>query len=286
VIGGHGKKAIDKVMGLYKDIEKHRGSIASRAGISGPEDHEGHYIVTNRNSAELIKVTANAFLALKISFANSIAKLADHTGADVVEVMDAVGADHRIGRAFLNAGRGYGGGCFPKDVSGLISSGTEHGVDLAVMTAAAELNETMPGYIANKAKEFLGDLKGKRAAVLGLAFKAGTSDSRRSPGVKLANILGHDGAHVSAYDPEANGEAREDLRKSVKICDSIKQAVSGADAIFITTEWPQFLEMDLSKLAKSMRGKLFVDGMNIFDPLEVSQSGLQYVGVGRNGGQS
>src|SRR5690606_30976186 len=119
---------------------------------------------------ELIKVTANAFLALKISFANTIAKLADSTNADVNEVMDAVGADRRIGRAFLNAGRGYGGGCFPKDVSGLIDSATKHGIDMQILRAATEVNETMSGYIVNKAKDVLGDLKDKKCAVLGLAF--------------------------------------------------------------------------------------------------------------------
>src|SRR5690606_35944429 len=128
---------------------------------------EGQYIKTNLESAELIKVTANAFLALKISFANSIAKLANEANADVVDVMDAVGADKRIGRAFLNAGRGFGGGCFPKDVSGLIASAAEHGVDMPIMSAVVDVNDSMPGYIANKAQSELGSLEGMKAAVLG-----------------------------------------------------------------------------------------------------------------------
>jgi UDPglucose 6-dehydrogenase len=281
VAGGADKEAVESVLDLYQSVEKCRDKIAAVAGVSTQSAPNGSFITTNRNSAELIKVTANAFLALKISFSNSIAKLADQTGADINEVMDAVGADRRIGRAFLNAGRGYGGGCFPKDVTGLISSATEHGVELPIMIAAADVNETMPGYIANKAKDALGELKGKKIAVLGLAFKAGTSDSRRSPGVKLANILSHDGAEVSVYDPEASDEAKEDLRKAVKLCTSAEEAVRSTDAVFIATDWPELLNLDLPKLKRSMRGALFVDCMNVFDTSAIQQVGLQYIGVGR-----
>ena len=281
VAGGTDAMAVDRVLNLYKTLEANRDKIAKRAGITFTA-HQGDYIQTNRNSAELIKVTANAFLALKISFANSIAKLADHTGADITEVMDAVGADRRIGRAFLNAGRGYGGGCFPKDVSGLISSATDHGVDLPIMTAASEVNESMPGYIANKAQEKLETLKGKKIAVLGLAFKAGTSDARRSPGVNLANILSHDGAEVFVYDPEANEEAREDLRKSVNICDSLATAVKDMDAVAVTTNWPELKQIDLKNLKKQMNGNLFIDAMNCYSPEAIKKHGFTYVGVGKN----
>ncbi len=281
VAGGNDKKAVDQVLNLYREVEKCREAVAKVAGVSPLAAIDGSYITTNRNSAELIKVTANAFLALKISFANSIAKLADQTSADINEVMDAVGADRRIGRAFLNAGRGYGGGCFPKDVTGLISSATEHGVDLPIMIAAAEVNETMPGYIANKAQNTLKELKGKKIAVLGLAFKAGTSDSRRSPGVKLANILNHDGAQVNVYDPEAIGESKEDLRKAIKICTSIEEATKNTDAVFIATDWPELKNINIPKLAKDMTGKVFVDCMNVFDISKIEQAGLHYVGVGR-----
>ena len=179
VVGGRHKEAVERTLNIYRNIETYKHEIAGLANITLKEV-EGKYIAANLNSAELIKVTSNAFLALKISFANSIAKLADQVDADVVEVMDAVGADARIGRAFLNAGRGYGGGCFPKDVSGLIMSGLEHGVDLEIMTAAQEVNTSMAGYIVEKLRDALdGDLAGKKVAVLGLAFKAGTSDVRR-----------------------------------------------------------------------------------------------------------
>lgn len=281
VAGGHDTKSVEKVIDIYKTIEEHRDAIAKRAGIESVAD-EGQYISTNLESAELIKVTANAFLALKISFANSIAKLADESGADVVDVMDAVGADKRIGRAFLNAGRGYGGGCFPKDVSGLISSASEHGVDMPIMTAATDVNESMPGYIANKAQEALGgSLQGKKLAVLGLSFKAGTSDARRSPGVKLANILDRSGALVTAYDPHANGEAKEELKSSVRICPSLEKAVKGVDAVFFATEWQEFKDINIESVKSLMTGKLLVDGVNLFSPDVIKKASLQYIGVGR-----
>ena len=283
VAGGRRKEAVEQVLDLYRSVEKRSKNIANLANSPCSIDYPGNYIVTNLNSAELIKVTANAFLALKISFANSIAKLADHTDADVNEVMDAVGADRRIGRAFLNAGRGYGGGCFPKDVSGLISTAGEYGVDLQIMTEAAELNASMPGYIANKVKTILGNLEHKRLAVLGLSYKVGTSDTRLSPGVRMANILARDGASVCAFDPHANGEAKESLRRGIKVCPSMEAAVENVDGVLVSTDWPEFIKMDLAHLAKLMTGKLFVDCMNAFTISSVEAAGLLYTGVGRSG---
>jgi len=222
-------------------LERFRDHIAHIARV--PTGARGDkYIATGLNSAELIKVSSNAFLALKISFANSIAILADKAGADVVEVMDAVGADNRIGRAFLNAGRGYGGGCFPKDVSGLISSGLEYGVDLEIMQAAQAQNQLMPGYVVDKLQDAVGQLTGKRIAVLGLAFKAGTSDVRKSPGVAIANKLKEAGADVISYDPQANEEAASDLHDDVKQVETIDEAIKGADAAVIATEWSEILK--------------------------------------------
>lgn len=280
VVGGNDKLAVQKISDVYRQVEDRRDEIARLAKLDD-NAKPGRYIETSLNSAELIKVTSNAFLALKISFANSIAKLADEADADITEVMDGVGADPRIGRAFLNAGRGYGGGCFPKDVSGLISSANDYGVDLAIMTAASDVNESMPGYIANKVQESLGSLQDKNVAVLGLAFKSGTSDARKSPGVKLANILTENGATVTAYDPEANDEAKDDLAESVKLCSTLEDAVKTTDAVLIATDWPQFLSYDLHKLAKLMKGKLLVDCMNMYDISNVEAADLQYLGVGR-----
>jgi len=281
VVGGKDATAVEAVMQLYKTIEKNRASIAQKAGLNTPEK-AGEYIATNLESAELIKVTSNAFLALKISFANSIAKLADESGADVVDVMNAVGADKRIGSAFFNAGRGYGGGCFPKDVSGLIASASDHGVDMPIMVAATDVNDSMPGYIANKAQKYLGGiLHDKKVCVLGLAFKAGTSDARRSPGVNLANILDKAGANVQAYDPHANKEAKEELRASIVLHETAEEACQECEAVFIATEWPEFKDINFKALKQNMQGDLLFDGINLLAPSDIKHVGLHYMAVGR-----
>jgi UDPglucose 6-dehydrogenase len=282
VVGGDDPEALEKVIAVYRQVEQERNAIAALAGIAPQQASDGRYMTVSLESAELIKVVSNAFLALKISFANSVAMLADKVQADVVEVMDAVGADTRIGRAFLNAGRGYGGGCFPKDVSGLIAAGLEQGVDLEIMRAAQTVNDAMPGYIIEKLQDaFGGSVQGKIIAVLGLAFKSGTSDARRSPGVAFVNRLEDRGAHVRAFDPQANEEASGMLNEPVKLCSSIGKALTGADAVIIATDWPEFLSYGLNDYAAKMSGKIFVDAMNRFDIPAVKQAGLHYIGVGR-----
>ncbi|HYG84392.1 MAG TPA: UDP-glucose/GDP-mannose dehydrogenase family protein [Verrucomicrobiae bacterium] len=284
VLGGSDAEALEKVMAIYRTIAQHRDSIAELAGISGPKDSpEGQYITTTRNSAELVKVSANAFLALKISFANSIAKLADAAGADITEVMNAVGADPRIGRAFLNAGRGYGGGCFPKDVSGLINSAREFGVDMEIMQAASHLNDSMPGYIAEKLKQQLGNnLAGKKIAVLGLSFKAGTSDTRRSSAIALANILAKEKAAVHAYDPEANKEAKPELDSSITLHNSTVTTAEKADAILVATDWKHFTQLSAVDYSQFAPGAVFVDCMNRFVSEDFKAAGMAYIGVGRS----
>lgn len=280
VAGGDDQKAVDEVLDVYRQLEEHRDAIAKVGGIkTGPR--KGLYISTKLNSAELIKVTANAFLALKISFANSIAMLADRVDADVVEVMDAVGADERIGRAFLNAGRGYGGGCFPKDVSGLISSGLSYGVDLEIMQAAQTLNASMPGYVIEKLKNELGDLADKKVAVLGLAFKTGTSDVRKSPGVAIANRLSEQDVNVSVYDPYAIQEAAEDLRRDIAEFDTIEQAIADTDAVIIATEWPEIMALPPERYQQEMNGSVIVDGVNQLNAERFRTLGFTYIGVGR-----
>lgn len=280
VVGCSDQKALDKVIALYKDVEAKRQESADIAGIKY-KHIQGEYIKTNLDSAELIKVTANAFLALKISFANSIAQLADQTEADVVEVMDAVGADPRIGRAFLNAGRGYGGGCFPKDVAGLISSAENYGVDLQIMKSASQLNAQMPEYIVKKVSSEVGGYQGKKVTVLGLAFKSGTSDARKSPGIKIANLLSSFGAKVQVYDPQANGEAKQDMPDTITVKESLSEATKDAEIVFIATDWPEFKNMNLTKLAKNMNVKILVDCMNCIDHINIQTSELKYIGVGR-----
>lgn len=282
VVGGDSRRAIDTITNIYRGIEQSRDHIAHIAHV--PIDPRGNqYIATTLNSAELIKVTSNAFLALKISFANSIALLADQANADILEVMDAVGADTRIGRSFLQAGRGYGGGCFPKDVSGLISSGLEHGIDLEILHAAQAVNNAMPGYIVDKLQDTLdGSLENKKVAVLGLAFKANTSDVRRSPGIAIANTLRGSGAHVTAYDPEAKYEATNDLYNGIVIVDSIDTAIKNADAVLITTEWSTILNYPAEQFAKRMSGTVLFDTVNQYNTEAAKNAGLTYIGIGHN----
>lgn len=284
VVGGDDSQALGRVVDLYKRVETARDHIAALASLKAPAAlPAGQYLMVSLESAELIKVVSNAFLALKISFANSVAMLADKAGADVVEVLDAVGADNRIGRAFLNAGRGYGGGCFPKDVSGLIAAGLEMGVNLEIVRAGQALNEEMPGYIIEKLQTAMGgSLAGSTVAVLGLAFKAGTSDVRRSPGVAFANTLVKSGATARVFDPQANDEADGALEPAVTVAASIEAAIAGADAVIIATEWPELISYGPEQYAKKLTGKkFFVDAMNRFDIPAVTKAGMAYIGVGR-----
>lgn len=289
VVGGSKKRATATIINLYKQVTAQRGNIAARAGLTPPSTrgvNADEYIVTSINSAELIKVTANAFLATKITFANSIAKLADAAHADIVEVMDAVGADPRIGRAFLSAGRGFGGGCFPKDVSGLISSSTDYGVEIDILHAVVQENDSMPGYIIDKAMNAAPDrsLAGKNVAVLGLTFKAGADDFRKSPSIRIANLLVETvGANVTAYDPVADEilHTKGNLNDKVSLTESVDEALTGADVVFIATNWQQFKAIDADRYAELMSGTLFVDCMNSFSPDVIRSAGLTYIGVGR-----
>jgi len=289
VLGGDSSEAIDYVLGLYKSINEGMEDIdldavsefahMYRAKNNGEEGF--NVVKTNLESAELIKVTSNAFLSLKISFANSIALLCNQTGADINEVMDGVGMDKRIGRSFLYAGRGYGGGCFPKDVSGLISIAKEHGVDLEIMEASTSVNSKMPNEIIKEVKEKAGSLKNKRIALLGLSFKPGTSDVRKSPAIKLANLLIEEKAFVQTYDPKAMEEAEKELKDSVIYTSSIKEALEESDIVMIATEWPELTNYDYSKHINDIKDKLIVDCQNRLDKEKIKEQGFDYIGVGR-----
>jgi len=284
VVGGNNNQALEQVMALYKTVEAARDTIARIGSVSPPANRpQQTYMTVGLESAEMIKVVSNAFLALKISFANSIAPLADKAGADVSEVLHAVGADPRIGNAFLGSGRGYGGGCFPKDVSGLIAAGLAMGVDLEIMQAAQSVNESMPGYVVKKLQDALGgSLHGQHVAVLGLSFKAGTSDCRRSPAIHIANILISRGATVTAYDPKAAKEAAPMLRETVKLADTAEQALQDAQAVIVATEWPEFKTLPPETYARCMAGRIFIDAMNYCDRAAIAAAGLHYEGIGRS----
>lgn len=303
VVGGADKWAIAKIFSLYRQIERSRLQIAAKAGI--PTSQSGrmsclraiaakmgatralperpNYLAMDRTSAELVKVAANAFLATKISYANFIATLADEGGADARIVLNAIGQDGRIGRAFLRPGLGWGGGCFPKDVKALIAASMRHGVLPDILDGASSINARMPDHILNKVENALGkSLDGARSAVLGLSFKEGTSDTRRSPAIKLANRANRRGSNVRVYDPVAVEEAKPDLDGSIAIAQSVTDACNGAEVIFVAVRWPEFLNASPADYAAMAQpGAIFVDAGDAFDRQEIEDAGLVYIGIGR-----
>ena len=234
---------------------------------------------TNIPTAEMIKLAANGFLATKISFINEIANVCEETGADVREVARGMGLDRRIGEHFLKPGIGYGGSCFPKDVSALKQLAGNSGYHFQLLTAVIEVNELQKRRVMAKLHKHLGSLVGRRVALLGLAFKAHTDDMREASSLVLSARLLADGAQVTAYDPVAEKEARR-VMVGVSFADSPPEALAGADACVIVTEWPEFAELDWRGVADLMQGKIVIDGRNLLDPDVVRKAGLVYEGIG------
>jgi UDPglucose 6-dehydrogenase len=235
---------------------------------------------TDIASAEMIKLAANAFLATKISFINEIANVCEETGADVQEVARGMGLDQRIGPHFLRPGIGFGGSCFPKDVSALKQLAGNSGYHFQLLTAVIEVNELQKRRVIGKLHKHLGSLVGKTVTLLGLAFKANTDDMREASSLVLSARLQADGARVRAYDPVAEAEASK-LMVGVDFADSALEAVQDADAVIIVTEWPEFGELDWAAVAERAAGSLVIDGRNCVDPETVRAAGLVYEGVGR-----
>ena len=244
----------------------------------------GEIVRTDVASAEMIKLAANAFLATKISFINEIANVCEEVGADVTEVARGMGLDQRIGPAFLRAGAGYGGSCFPKDVSALKQLAGNTGYHFQLLTAVIEVNELQKRRIIGKLQKHLGALAGKTIALLGLAFKPDTDDMREASSLVLAARLQGEGAKVRGYDPVAR-EAAGKLLPSVELTESAADALEGADAAVIVTEWPEFAELDWTSLRERMAKPVVVDGRNFLDGRALSKAGFEYEGIGlANGG--
>jgi UDPglucose 6-dehydrogenase len=235
---------------------------------------------TDVASAEMVKLASNAFLATKISFINEIANVCEETGADVVEVARGMGLDDRIGAKFLQAGIGFGGSCFPKDVDALKQLAGNSGYHFQLLTAVIEVNDLQKRRVIGKLQKHLGALAGKRIALLGLAFKPNTDDMREASSLVLSARLNADGASVSAYDPVAEEQARR-LVSGIDFAFSPLDAVKDADAVVLVTEWREFLELDFEKVASAMRGNVVIDGRNALDPAAVRAAGLIYEGIGR-----
>ena len=235
---------------------------------------------TDLASAEMIKLASNAFLATKISFINEIANVCEEVGADVGEVAKGMGLDERIGSSFLRAGIGYGGSCFPKDVSALKMLAGNTGYHFQLLTSVIEVNELQKRRVVGKLEKHLGSLIGKRVALLGLAFKPDTDDMREASSLVLAARLQGEGAEVVAYDPVAADRAAG-LLGSVEMAGSATEALEGADAAVLVTEWKEFAELDWAAAAERMNRALVVDGRNFLDPDKLTESGFEYEGIGR-----
>jgi UDPglucose 6-dehydrogenase len=261
VIGDVGDWAGDAVVELY-------------APLDAP------LVRTDIASAEMVKLASNAFLATKISFINEIANVCEETGADVVEVARGMGLDDRIGPKFLQAGIGFGGSCFPKDVDALKQLAGNSGYHFQLLTSVIEVNELQKRRVIGKLHKHLGGLVGKRVALFGLAFKPNTDDMREASSLVLSARLNADGAAVTAYDPVAEEQARR-LVSGISFADSPLQAAKDADAVVLVTEWPEFLALDWQLVAEAMQGNLVIDGRNALDPDALRAAGLVYEGVGR-----
>jgi UDPglucose 6-dehydrogenase len=239
---------------------------------------DAEVVRTDVASAEMIKLAANAFLMTRISFINEIANVCEAVGADVVEVARGVGLDHRLGPHFLRAGIGYGGSCFPKDSLALKQLASNSGYHFQLLAAVIEVNELQKRRVIQKLQKHLGKLRGKKIALLGLAFKAGTDDMREAPSLVLASRLLAEGADVRTWDPVADASS---LLQGVTFCDSVLDAVTGADAAVIVTEWDELKELASEEVRSAMRRPLILDGRNLLDPEQARSAGFDYEGIGR-----
>jgi UDPglucose 6-dehydrogenase len=262
VIGTSSKQAEKLLIELHKSID-------------------GKYVLTNIETAEMIKYAANSFLATKISYANAIAHLSELTGADGSRVLEAVGLDKRVGNQFLFAGAGYGGSCFPKDVKAMIAIAKEAGYDFSLLRDVEEINKQAIYGIIEKAKRMLGeDLKGKTIGVLGLSFKPDTDDMRDAPSVIVIKNLLEKGAKIKAYDPIAMNNAKKIL-SNVEFQADPYAVAKDCDLLIVITEWNEFRQLDLEKIMKQMKSPVLLDGRNIYDPQKLRGMGFEYIGVGR-----
>jgi len=271
VLGGDDPAALDEVGSVYRPILER----------DFPSAHPGprpELVRTSLATAEAIKYASNAFLAAKVSFVNEIAAICEATGADVAKVSHAVGLDPRISPHFLRAGIGWGGSCFGKDLEALIATGRDHGHESMLLQTVIDVNRRQRRSVVEKLRHGLGGLRGRRIGLLGLAFKPGTDDLRDAPAVEIAGLLLESGAEVVAHDPVvAEVPSLPELLRAGSPYDAARDA----DALLLATEWPDYLDMDLEKVAGILRGDLVVDGRNALDPEAVVSAGLRYEGIGR-----
>jgi UDPglucose 6-dehydrogenase len=264
VIGAKSQQAIAIMKDLYKPLYL----------IETP------FVITNIETAELIKYASNSFLATKISFINEMANLCEKVGADVHMVAKGMGLDQRIGSKFLHPGPGYGGSCLPKDTHALLKMAEEHDVELCIVNSAVMANERQKEFMAKKIKDAMGVLEGKIIAILGLSFKPNTDDIREAPSLYIIESLLKEKANIRVYDPVSMKEV-ERIISRIKYCKDPYDAVKGADALVIMTEWNQFRNLELDKLKKLLKGLYFFDLRNVYEPQRLREKGFKYFCVGR-----
>jgi UDPglucose 6-dehydrogenase len=264
VIGSNEEKAIEVMKELYRPLYLIETPI----------------VITSLEAAELIKYAANAFLATKITFINEVANLCDAIGCDVHDVARGMGMDNRIGRKFLHPGPGYGGSCFPKDTRALTTVADQFGVETRIVDAVIEANDRQRDAMLPKIEKLVGDLKGKKIGVLGLSFKPETDDMRESPAIEIVHAMIERGATVRAFDPVAMDEAKHYLNGIEYAADEY-DAIDGADALVIITEWNQFRALDMEKVKGLLKAPKIADLRNIYEPGDMREMGFDYVGVGR-----
>ena len=258
VIGCFDRADADRVAALYESLDT-------------------EVVVTDPTSSEMIKYASNSYLAARLTFVNTLANLCEALGADILDVVHGMGLDKRIGPYFLQPGPGYGGSCFPKDTSALIGVAEDAGYDFKLLRAVIAADEEQRQRLVNKVRQAVGgDLSGKRVALWGVAFKAGTDDTRESPALRVADLIQREGADVVAYDPEATSV-------QVFMVGSPIEAARDADVVLVATEWPEFTTVDMFRVAAAMKGTRIVDARNLLDPTVVREAGLEYLGLGRPG---
>jgi UDPglucose 6-dehydrogenase len=238
-------------------------------------------IITDLPSAEVIKYASNGFLAAKISFINAIANICENAGADVSQVMKGMGLDSRIGMQFLQAGLGYGGSCFPKDVDSLIHTASAFGYDFKLLRSVVEINKERASHLVEMMRKAMGGLEDKTIAVLGLAFKPNTDDMREAKSIEVVRLLHAAGAQVRAYDPVAMANAKALLPEGVVFCESAYEAAAGADGVALLTEWNEFKYLNLDRLRGLLRHRLIFDARNLYEPERMRRLGFEYYSIGR-----
>lgn len=261
VIGVESSKARDILLDLYKPLN-------------------APILITDIKSAELIKHASNSFLAAKISFINAVSQVCERTGADVTKVAEGMGLDKRIGAQFLDAGVGYGGSCFPKDVDAFISISDKLGYNFELLKCVSKINTQQRNLVLNKVRDALWIVKGKTIGILGLSFKPNTDDMRSSPAIDIIKELQQEGAKIKAYDPVAMKKAAG-LLKNVKFANDIYKLAEGCDCLVIVTDWNEFKEIDFAEIKKLLKRPLIIDGRNIYDKNKLKKMGFEYISIGR-----